>query len=165
MIVFRRTWYKHGTIKDVFRTNVTAVAALRIAVEATSLPACDRRACTKTALFWSFPYVCPEPVLVKQCILYINGAKSAVFSPGLAREWSSAWYFPAEHAFPLNISRTLTFVPSLSWETVGLFYSSSTKRRQQKKTFVSAPVSSSQMNGSSALQLVSGFAQRGASTL
>jgi hypothetical protein len=25
----------------------------------------------------SFPYVCPEPVLVKQCILYINGAKMA----------------------------------------------------------------------------------------
>ena len=30
--------------------------------------------------FLSFPYyVCPEPVLVKQCILYINGSKSAVF--------------------------------------------------------------------------------------
>jgi hypothetical protein len=26
-----------------------------------------------------FPYVCPEPVLVKSCILYINGAKSGVF--------------------------------------------------------------------------------------
>eukprot|EP01046_Picozoa_sp_COSAG06_P039557 COSAG06_NODE_4692_length_4031_cov_4.370869_1_plen_155_part_00 len=32
--------------------------------------------------FLSFPYVCPEPVLVKSCILYINGiSKSAVFSP------------------------------------------------------------------------------------
>jgi hypothetical protein len=29
--------------------------------------------------FLSFPYVCPEPVLVKQCILYINGSKMAVF--------------------------------------------------------------------------------------
>jgi hypothetical protein len=31
--------------------------------------------------FECFPYVCPEPVLVKSCILYINGSKSAVFSP------------------------------------------------------------------------------------
>ena len=37
----------------------------------------------KTALFLSFPYVCPEPVLVKECILYINGSKSAVFLPRL----------------------------------------------------------------------------------
>jgi hypothetical protein len=29
--------------------------------------------------FLNFPYVCPEPVLVKRCILYINGAKSGVF--------------------------------------------------------------------------------------
>jgi hypothetical protein len=33
----------------------------------------------KRHFFWSFPYVCPEPVLVKCWILYINGAKSAVF--------------------------------------------------------------------------------------
>ena len=26
-------------------------------------------------LLGSFPYVCPEPVLTKRCILYINGAK------------------------------------------------------------------------------------------
>ena len=31
--------------------------------------------------FLSFPYVCPEPVLVKSSFLYINGSKSAVFSP------------------------------------------------------------------------------------
>ncbi len=31
--------------------------------------------------FLSFPYVCPEPVLVKSSFLYINGEKSAVFTP------------------------------------------------------------------------------------
>jgi hypothetical protein len=36
----------------------------------------------KTASFLSFPYVCPEPVLVKECILYINGPKMAVFLTG-----------------------------------------------------------------------------------
>jgi hypothetical protein len=25
--------------------------------------------------FWSFPYVCPEPVLAKRSFLYTNGAK------------------------------------------------------------------------------------------
>jgi hypothetical protein len=29
--------------------------------------------------FLNFSYVCPEPVLVNRCILYINGAKSGVF--------------------------------------------------------------------------------------
>jgi hypothetical protein len=29
--------------------------------------------------FLSFPYVCPEPVLVKCSFLYINGTKSGVF--------------------------------------------------------------------------------------
>ena len=28
-----------------------------------------------SALFWSFPYVCPEPVLAKCSLLYINGSK------------------------------------------------------------------------------------------
>jgi hypothetical protein len=28
------------------------------------------------SFFWSFPYVCPEPVLVKCSFLYINGSKS-----------------------------------------------------------------------------------------
>ena len=35
--------------------------------------------CTKRHSFLSFPYVCPEPVLVKCSFLYINGSKSAVF--------------------------------------------------------------------------------------
>jgi hypothetical protein len=35
--------------------------------------------CEKRHSFWSFPYVSLEPVLVKRCILYINGAKSGVF--------------------------------------------------------------------------------------
>jgi hypothetical protein len=30
-------------------------------------------------LFLSFPYVCPEPVLVNRSFLYINGSKSGVF--------------------------------------------------------------------------------------
>ena len=30
----------------------------------------------KTGFFWSFPYVCPEPVLVKSSFLNINGPKS-----------------------------------------------------------------------------------------
>ena len=29
-------------------------------------------------LFSSFPYVCPDPVLVKRCISYLNGAKSGI---------------------------------------------------------------------------------------
>jgi len=35
--------------------------------------------CEKRHSFLSFPYVSLEPVLVKRCILYINGAKSGVF--------------------------------------------------------------------------------------
>jgi hypothetical protein len=36
-------------------------------------------ACEKRHSFLNFSYVCPEPVLVKRCILYINGARSGVF--------------------------------------------------------------------------------------
>ena len=32
-------------------------------------------------LFMSFPYVSPEPVLVKRSIISINGSKKTVFSP------------------------------------------------------------------------------------
>jgi hypothetical protein len=34
-------------------------------------------ACTeeKRTFFWSFPYVCPEPVLVKCSFFYIDGSK------------------------------------------------------------------------------------------
>ena len=39
-----------------------------------------RASCEKhTTLFSPFSYVCPEPVLVKKCILYINGSKSGVY--------------------------------------------------------------------------------------
>jgi hypothetical protein len=31
--------------------------------------------CDKNASFFEFPYVCPEPVLVKCSFLYINGSK------------------------------------------------------------------------------------------
>jgi hypothetical protein len=33
----------------------------------------------KDIFFECFPYVCPEPVLVKRSFLYINGSKSGVF--------------------------------------------------------------------------------------
>eukprot|EP01051_Picozoa_sp_SAG22_P034890 SAG22_NODE_16082_length_333_cov_0.760684_1_plen_66_part_10 len=36
----------------------------------------------ENGLFLSFPYVCPEPVLVKRSFLYINGYKKTVFLPG-----------------------------------------------------------------------------------
>jgi hypothetical protein len=36
-------------------------------------------ACEKRHSFLNFSYVCPEPVLAKRCILYINGARSGVF--------------------------------------------------------------------------------------
>jgi hypothetical protein len=35
--------------------------------------------CEKRHSFLNFSYVCPEPVLVKCSVLYINGAKSGVF--------------------------------------------------------------------------------------
>jgi hypothetical protein len=35
--------------------------------------------CDKTVFFECFPYVCPEPVLVKSSFLYINGAKRPLF--------------------------------------------------------------------------------------
>jgi hypothetical protein len=41
----------------------------------------DERRPEKNVLFLSFSYVCPEPVLVKCSFLYINGAKSTIFSP------------------------------------------------------------------------------------
>ena len=50
---------------------------------------CHQHACTKRHSFLSFPYVCPEPVLVKCSFIYINGAKSGVFrtsSPGFRSE-------------------------------------------------------------------------------
>jgi hypothetical protein len=31
------------------------------------------------AIFLNFSYVCPEPVLVKRSLLYLNGAKKGVF--------------------------------------------------------------------------------------
>ena len=34
--------------------------------------------CRNASFFECFPYVCPEPVLVKRSFLYINGAKGRV---------------------------------------------------------------------------------------
>jgi hypothetical protein len=36
--------------------------------------------------FECFPYVCPEPVLVKCSFLYINGAKSGVFRTAMLQD-------------------------------------------------------------------------------
>ena len=36
--------------------------------------------CEKRHLFWSFPYVCPEPVLAKRSLLNFNGAKIPFFA-------------------------------------------------------------------------------------
>ena len=33
----------------------------------------------ENGLFWSFLYVCPEPVLVKRWLFYINGSKARFF--------------------------------------------------------------------------------------
>ena len=45
----------------------------------------------KAVFFWSFPYVCPEPVLAKWCIMYINGAKSGGFTHlGAPQQWCCA---------------------------------------------------------------------------
>ena len=50
---------------------VASSAGLRSLSRAPKPPARQK----KWPLFLSFPHVCPESVLVKQCILYINGAK------------------------------------------------------------------------------------------
>jgi hypothetical protein len=62
----------------------------------------DHIECTvrNATLFWSFPYVCPEPVLAKSSFLYINGAKMA-FSylyKSSVRSVSSTW---SRHLEPL----------------------------------------------------------------
>ena len=58
-----------------------AAAASRAAVHAVMRNA---------TLFLSFPYLCPEPVLAKRCILYNNGSKRAFSAPDTAsRERSS----------------------------------------------------------------------------
>jgi hypothetical protein len=52
--------------------------------------------CVKNGLFWSFPYVCPEPVLVKCSFAYINVKRIVLTS--FRFEFSS-----------------LRIIPSLSW--------------------------------------------------
>jgi hypothetical protein len=44
----------------------------------------------KTPTFWSFPYACPEPVLVKRSFLYIKGSKRAFVLPWW--RWRSRWW-------------------------------------------------------------------------
>ena len=56
---------------------VVSMASVWFRIRCCSVARCE---CENRHSFWSFPYVCPEPILVKRCILYINGiAKSGVF--------------------------------------------------------------------------------------
>ena len=50
----------------------------------------------------SFPYVCPEPVLVKRSFLYINGSKSGVFRTGVVT---------VRHAVAVVIDAVVAVVP------------------------------------------------------
>jgi hypothetical protein len=51
-------------------------------------------AVTQRSPFLSFPYVCPEPVLVKCSFLYINGSKSGVFRTMVVVSQSTATIWP-----------------------------------------------------------------------
>eukprot|EP01046_Picozoa_sp_COSAG06_P022751 COSAG06_NODE_1779_length_8414_cov_9.276248_3_plen_208_part_00 len=61
-------------------------SAARPAVPRAAAPPCSRRQAQpvrqtpRTSFVSAFPCVCPEPVLAKGCILYINGAKRTAFS-------------------------------------------------------------------------------------
>jgi hypothetical protein len=55
----------------------------------------------KNDLFLSFPYVCPEPVLVKCSFLYINGSKMPFFRRKPPAVFSSF---------------LIVIVPRLSWQ-------------------------------------------------
>eukprot|EP01046_Picozoa_sp_COSAG06_P032215 COSAG06_NODE_3202_length_5693_cov_3.420272_4_plen_125_part_00 len=51
-----------------------------MAQKSAPFPVASLASCEKCHSFFEcFPYVCPEPVLVKCSFLYINGAKSGVF--------------------------------------------------------------------------------------
>jgi hypothetical protein len=111
------------------RTEALAASAARVPAACPMIMNCGsiRRVlipARKRHSFLSFPYVCPEPVLVKSCILYINGAKSAVFSPMWLAEGAATTrrFVACRQKTPFVISfpnsTSLYFViwpPSLSW--------------------------------------------------
>jgi hypothetical protein len=76
----------------------------------------------ETPLFEDFPYVCPEPVLLKRCIFSINmvshnwrfrtGCQAARFQSRELRQ--PAVLYDTRHAPSLNF-RVVTSGPSLSW--------------------------------------------------
>jgi hypothetical protein len=47
----------------------------------TDRPVPVQRVASVSTLFLSFPYVCPEPVLVKSSVLYINGSERKISHP------------------------------------------------------------------------------------
>jgi hypothetical protein len=63
------------TIRSVFIAGAGIVA-----LTATASSLLCTKADEETLFFWSFPYVCPEPVLVKSSFLYINGSKRPFFT-------------------------------------------------------------------------------------
>jgi hypothetical protein len=67
-VVLRRTHARTHAITHYRRIVAAAACSL-----ARSLPFIPETHCRTTGLFLSFPYVCPEPVLVKSSLLYING--------------------------------------------------------------------------------------------
>eukprot|EP01046_Picozoa_sp_COSAG06_P059289 COSAG06_NODE_12214_length_1409_cov_2.045802_2_plen_155_part_00 len=90
----------------------------------------------KTPLLFEFPYVCPKPVLVKWCVLYINGAKMAFFGSIwaylLITNRLTAPVASSRLANPVRMKNApfpqspLTFVPSLSWQ-LAVFHSKTNK--------------------------------------
>jgi hypothetical protein len=82
-------------------------------------------------LFLSFPYVCPEPVLVKCSFLYINGSKSRTGNADakvLALGADSVESRPRETALACKTTERVRFiskivlmlVPSLSWQRISV---------------------------------------------
>ena len=73
--------------------------------------------CGRTVLFWTFPYVCPEPVLVKCSFSYINGSKKAFSAPaaGVVERYRTTGRSTTA-AFLLRAKKTPSFFSS--WEFV-----------------------------------------------
>jgi hypothetical protein len=70
---------------------------------------CDSQVRKTVSLFWSFPYVCPEPVLAKCSFLYINGSKMPFFAelrpmPSEQRWLHRAGCYGDERARPLTVT-------------------------------------------------------------
>jgi hypothetical protein len=63
--------------------------------------------CARRHLSLSFSYVCPEPVLAKGCILYINCSKMAFFRRGFKLSGSpfKGAYEGKRSFFPMNFNR------------------------------------------------------------